>query len=141
MQVDDGVNCFKALTRDSRAVAAGGGLEVSVSRALRDFGTRQAGLQQYSICAFADALEAIPRTLAENSGLDAQVHTRLPCACATDHLIWRTIAEFCGNYMCMLLQSSTVVTLPHVFQYRGAVLRFKYTLPGSPLCTQLREKG
>lgn len=75
MQVDDGVNCFKALTRDSRAVAAGGGLEVAVSRALRDFGTRQAGLQQYSICAFADALEAIPRTLAENSGLDAQVQT------------------------------------------------------------------
>ena len=78
MQVDDGVNCFKALTRDSRAVAAGGGLEVSVSRALRDFGTRQTGLQQYSICAFADALEAIPRTLAENSGLDAQVQTSSP---------------------------------------------------------------
>ena len=73
VKVDDGVNCFKALTRDSRAVAAGGGLEIAVSRELREFGTRQAGLQQYSICAFADALESIPRTLAENSGLDAQV--------------------------------------------------------------------
>lgn len=78
VKVDDGVNCFKALTRDSRAVAAGGGLEIAVSRELREFGTRQAGLQQYSICAFADALESIPRTLAENSGLDAQVPPSCP---------------------------------------------------------------
>lgn len=90
--MDDGVNCFKALTRDSRAVAAGGGLEVSVARALRDYGTRQAGLQQYSICAFADALEAIPRTLAENSGLDAQVHTSHVLAS-----LWSQSGNSCGT--------------------------------------------
>lgn len=84
LQVDDGVNCYKALTKDSRAVAAGGGVEIALARRLRDHGSRQPGLQQYSICAYADALEAIPRTLAENSGLDAEVrlvaHTR-PHAC------------------------------------------------------------
>lgn len=77
LQVDDGVNCYKALTKDSRAVAAGGGVEIALARRLKDHGTRQPGLQQYSICAYAEALEALPRTLAENSGLDAEVC----CAC------------------------------------------------------------
>lgn len=75
------MNCYKALTKDSRAVAAGGGVEVALARRLRDHGSRQPGLQQYSICAYADALEAIPRTLAENSGLDAEVcFLRVSCA-------------------------------------------------------------
>eukprot|EP00892_Ulva_mutabilis_P003331 jgi/Ulvmu1/136/UM001_0140.1 len=74
--VDDGVNCYKALTKDSRAVAAGGGVEIALARRLRDHGGRQPGLQQYSICAYADALETIPRILADNSGLDAEVCLR-----------------------------------------------------------------
>jgi T-complex protein 1 subunit theta len=71
--VDDGVNSFKALGRDARAVAAGGAAELALARALRAHGERLPGLQQYAVCAFADALEVVPRTLAENSGLDATV--------------------------------------------------------------------
>lgn len=69
--MDDGINSFKALTKDPRTLAAGGAAEIAVARALKDFGARQPGLQQYSISAFADALEVVPRTIAENSGLDA----------------------------------------------------------------------
>lgn len=52
-------------------VAAGGACELALARQLKDYGTKQAGLAQYSICAFADSLEVVPRTIAENSGLDA----------------------------------------------------------------------
>lgn len=86
------MNCYKALTKDPRAVAAGGGAEIALARRLRDHGSRQPGLQQYSICAYADALEAIPRTLAENSGLDAEVRPATPadlrCGCLLCRCAW-----------------------------------------------------
>lgn len=69
--VDDGVNAYKALCRDSRAVPAGGATEVEVAKQLRAFGAQQTGLHQYAFAQFADALEVVPRTIAENSGLNA----------------------------------------------------------------------
>jgi T-complex protein 1 subunit theta len=71
--VDDGINSFKALTKDARAVAGGGAAELAIARQLKEYGASQTDLKQYAICAFADALEVVPRTLAENSGLDATV--------------------------------------------------------------------
>ncbi len=69
--VNDGVNAFKALTRDARVVPAGGAAEVEVARLLTEWGKKQSGLEQYAINKFAEAFEVVPRTLAENSGLDA----------------------------------------------------------------------
>lgn len=69
--VDDGINSYKALTKDARALAAGGAAELALARQLKEYGAAQTDLKQYAICAFADALEVVPRTLAENSGLDA----------------------------------------------------------------------
>ena len=71
--VDDGINSFKALTKDPRAVAAGGAVELALARKLKEHGSSLKDLKQYSICAYADALEVVPRTLAENSGIDATV--------------------------------------------------------------------
>jgi T-complex protein 1 subunit theta len=71
--VDDGINSFKALTKDSRALAAGGASELALARQLKEYGSSLKDLKQYSVCAFADALEVVPRTLAENSGFDATV--------------------------------------------------------------------
>ena len=71
--VDDGINSYKALTKDARSVAAGGGAELAVARQLKEYGAAHTDLKQYAICAFADALEVVPRTLAENSGIDATV--------------------------------------------------------------------
>ena len=39
-----------------------------MARQLRDFGGKQTGLDQYAIGKFADSLEVVPRTIAENSG-------------------------------------------------------------------------
>lgn len=69
--VDDGVNAYKALCRDSRSVPAGGALEIECARLLKAYGAKQAGLDQYAITQFANALEIVPRTIAENSGLNA----------------------------------------------------------------------
>jgi T-complex protein 1 subunit theta len=66
--VDDGVNAFKSLCKDARAVPAGGGSEVAAALAVAAHARALTGLDQYSVAAFAEALEVVPRTLAENSG-------------------------------------------------------------------------
>jgi T-complex protein 1 subunit eta len=56
----------------SHAVVAGGGaIEMELSRFLREYLRDITGKQQLVINGFAKALETIPRTLAENSGMDS----------------------------------------------------------------------
>ena len=50
---------------------AGGATEIEVARQLAAWGRKETGLDQYAIAQFAEALEVVPRTIAENSGLDA----------------------------------------------------------------------
>ena len=69
--VDGGINAFRALTRDGRAVPAGGATEIEIARKIIELGQKEKGLDQYAITRFGHALEVIPRTIAENSGLDA----------------------------------------------------------------------
>lgn len=69
--VDDGVNTFKALTRDDRFVPGAGATEIELAKQISSFGETCAGLEQYAIQKFAESLEVIPRTLAENAGVKA----------------------------------------------------------------------
>ncbi|PSC71471.1 T-complex theta subunit [Micractinium conductrix] len=69
--VDDGVNSYKLLGKDARAVPAGGASEIEIARQLQQFGRKETGLDQYAIVRYAEALEVVPRTIAENSGLSA----------------------------------------------------------------------
>eukprot|EP00244_Chara_vulgaris_P007946 TRINITY_DN2983_c0_g3_i1.p1 TRINITY_DN2983_c0_g3~~TRINITY_DN2983_c0_g3_i1.p1 ORF type:complete len:262 (-),score=58.38 TRINITY_DN2983_c0_g3_i1:86-823(-) len=69
--VDDGVNTYKALCRDSRVVPGAGATEIEVAKRLKEFGRKETGLDQYAIEKFGDTLEVVPRTLAENAGLNA----------------------------------------------------------------------
>ena len=69
--IDDGVNVIKSLTKDSRLVPGAGATEIELSRRVGDYGEKTPGINQHSIRKFAEALEVIPRTLAENAGLDA----------------------------------------------------------------------
>ena len=41
---------------------------MEVARQLTAFGAKMTGLEQYAIAKFAEALEVVPRTIAENSG-------------------------------------------------------------------------
>jgi thermosome len=55
---------------DGRIVAGGGAPELEAAKHLRDYASSVGGREQLAIEAFADSLESIPRTLAENGGLD-----------------------------------------------------------------------
>lgn len=68
--VDDGVNNFKVYTKDKRLVPGAGACEVELGKRIQMFGEKCPGLEQYAIKKFAQALEVIPRSLAENAGIN-----------------------------------------------------------------------
>ncbi len=55
---------------DGRIVAGGGAPELEAAKVIREYAASIGGREQLAIEAFADSLESIPRTLAENGGLD-----------------------------------------------------------------------
>jgi len=69
--IDDGVNVIKTMTRDRRFVPGAGAAELRVADAITTFGEAQPGLEQYAINKFGLSLEVVPRTLAQNAGMDA----------------------------------------------------------------------
>lgn len=56
---------------DGKYVIGGGAIEMELGRELSAYATEIGGREQLAIQAFAEALEAIPRTLAENAGMDS----------------------------------------------------------------------
>lgn len=66
----DAIGGIAAALETGRVTAGGGAPEAEVARKLRVFSQKYSGREQLAIQAFADALESIPRTLAENAGLD-----------------------------------------------------------------------
>ena len=55
----------------TRALIAGGGApEIEVSLRLMEYAQTLAGMEAYCVRAFAEAMEVIPSTLAENAGLN-----------------------------------------------------------------------
>eukprot|EP00744_Colponema_vietnamica_P000774 GILI01001344.1.p1 GENE.GILI01001344.1~~GILI01001344.1.p1 ORF type:complete len:541 (-),score=183.02 GILI01001344.1:137-1759(-) len=69
--IDDAVNTVKTLAKDGRLVPGAAATEIELSMQLQNFATTSPGLDQYAISRFAEALEVVPRTLAENAGLTA----------------------------------------------------------------------
>ncbi|CAB3287996.1 Thermosome subunit [Methanocaldococcus lauensis] len=68
--LDDAIGVVKCALEEGKIVAGGGATEIELAKRLRKFAETVAGREQLAVKAFADALEVIPRTLAENSGLD-----------------------------------------------------------------------
>eukprot|EP00742_Colponemidia_sp_Colp-10_P000949 GILJ01001029.1.p1 GENE.GILJ01001029.1~~GILJ01001029.1.p1 ORF type:complete len:543 (-),score=112.98 GILJ01001029.1:275-1903(-) len=69
--VDDAVNVVKSFAKDARFVPGAGATEIELAHRIQQFGAATPGLDQYAINKFAETLEIIPRTLAENAGLSA----------------------------------------------------------------------
>eukprot|EP00545_Synedropsis_sp_CCMP1620_P000640 CAMPEP_0119014278 /NCGR_PEP_ID=MMETSP1176-20130426/9451_1 /TAXON_ID=265551 /ORGANISM="Synedropsis recta cf, Strain CCMP1620" /LENGTH=533 /DNA_ID=CAMNT_0006967433 /DNA_START=119 /DNA_END=1720 /DNA_ORIENTATION=- len=65
----DAMCVVRNLIKDSRVVYGGGSAEIACSLAIREAADETAGVDQYAIRAFAQALEDIPMALAENCGL------------------------------------------------------------------------
>jgi archaeal chaperonin len=58
------------VVEDKMLVPGGGAPEVELALRLREYAATVGGREQLAIEAFADAMEVIPKTLAENAGLD-----------------------------------------------------------------------
>ncbi|KAL3815701.1 hypothetical protein ACHAXA_004881 [Cyclostephanos tholiformis] len=71
--IDDGVHAAKTACKDGKLVPGAGATEMEMALKIRAFADTCPGLDQYAIRAFGKALEVVPRTLAENAGLDQGV--------------------------------------------------------------------
>ncbi len=68
--VHDAVSVVSVAIEDGKIVAGGGAPEIEAAKGLREYAGTVSGREALAINAFADAIEVIPRTLAENAGLD-----------------------------------------------------------------------
>ncbi|MCS6770255.1 MAG: TCP-1/cpn60 chaperonin family protein [Candidatus Caldarchaeum sp.] len=68
--LNDAIMNMVDLVDDPRVVPGGGAIEEELARNLRANAGKFSGKEQLAFTAFAEALEVIPRTLAENAGLE-----------------------------------------------------------------------
>ncbi len=68
--IEDAVGAVSSAVEIGKIVAGAGSPEAEVSSKLRKYAEKFSGREQLAILAFAEALEVVPRTLAENAGLD-----------------------------------------------------------------------
>jgi len=66
----DALSVVRNALEDGKIVAGGGAPEAEVAKRLREYAVKVGGREQLAIEGFANALEAVPTTLAENAGLD-----------------------------------------------------------------------
>jgi len=69
--MNDALSVVSDVIENNKIVPGGGAVEVEISKELRKHATKVGGREQLAIEAFADAFEIVPKTLAENAGLEA----------------------------------------------------------------------
>ncbi len=95
--VTDAVGDVIAALKGGKAVAGAGSVETELAHRLHKFASTMKGREQLAVNAFADAMEVIPRTLAENAGLDPiDVMTKLNAAHDKKE-VWAGIDVFSGK--------------------------------------------
>jgi thermosome len=68
--VHDAISVVSAAIEDGKILPGGGASEVEVAKGLREYADTVGGREALAVNAFADTMDIIPRTLAENAGLD-----------------------------------------------------------------------
>jgi thermosome len=66
----DALSVVADVVHTPKVVTGAGAVEAELAKRLRDYSTKVGGREQLAIEAFAETLEMIPKTLAENGGLD-----------------------------------------------------------------------
>lgn len=69
--IEDAIGVVAATVEDDQVVAGGGAPEIAMAKKLKDYAESISGREQLAVTAFAEALEIVPKTLAENAGLDS----------------------------------------------------------------------
>ena len=67
----DALSVVADVVEHNKVVAGGGAIESEIAKVVRSYATEIGGREQLAIEAFADAIEIVPKTLAENAGLEA----------------------------------------------------------------------
>lgn len=67
----DVLGALASAVESGKYVTGGGSTEIDVSMKVREYATDVGGREQLAIQAFADALEVVPKTLADSAGMDA----------------------------------------------------------------------
>ena len=68
--LEDALRAVGTAIEDCKLVAGAGSPEIELALRMRDYASTLSGREQLAVLRFADALEVIPKALAENSGLD-----------------------------------------------------------------------
>ncbi|MBS7615173.1 TCP-1/cpn60 chaperonin family protein [Candidatus Bathyarchaeota archaeon] len=66
----DALSVVRNVVEHNKIVAGGGAVEAEIARQLRDYVPKVSGREQLAVNAFAESLEVVPWTLAENAGLE-----------------------------------------------------------------------
>ena len=69
--LNDAIMVVRRASKTASIVPGGGAIEMELSKYVREQGMKISGKEQLVVVGFARALEVIPRTLAQNSALDA----------------------------------------------------------------------
>ncbi|MBT4697703.1 thermosome subunit [Candidatus Woesearchaeota archaeon] len=95
--MEDAIGDIVAALQLGKVVAGAGSPEIELGKRLRKYSNSLSGREQLAVLAFANAVEVIPRTLAENGGLDPiDVVTELKSA-HDNKRIWAGIDVFSGK--------------------------------------------
>jgi thermosome len=68
--IQDAIDVVVATVESGEVVPGAGVVEIAIAQGVRDAAASIEGRKQLAVEAFADAIEVIPRTLAENTGMD-----------------------------------------------------------------------
>jgi len=68
--MEDAIGDVAASLKNGKVVAGAGAPEIELAKQLRKYADSLSGREQLAVQAFADSVEIIPRTLAENAGID-----------------------------------------------------------------------
>jgi|TARA_B110000263_G_scaffold85228_1_gene74433 thermosome len=68
--LDDAIGVVSLVVKDGKIVTGGGAVEIELALKLRKYAPRVGGREQMAFESFANAVEVVPSTLAENAGLD-----------------------------------------------------------------------
>ncbi len=95
--MDDAIGDLRAALKMNKVVGGAGAPEIELAKGLRKYANSLSGREQLAVQAFAKSVEVIPRTLAENAGLDPiDVLTELKAA-HDKKMKWAGIDVFKGK--------------------------------------------
>ena len=69
--LDDALHAVADVIEDEKLLAGGGAPEIEIALRLREYAATLKGREQLAVTKFAEAVEIVPKTLAENSGFNA----------------------------------------------------------------------